>query len=77
MTASLDWLLEQLPTILCDLSGRITAEATLASLGADTIDLVEIEIVAQDQLGIALPDGAFDTAVTVADVAAVIEAHRS
>jgi acyl carrier protein len=74
---ALDWLLDTLPGILGDISGRVTAEAKLADLGVDSVDLVELEITAGDRFGIDLPDGAFADALTVADLATAIDEARS
>lgn len=74
---ALDWLVATLPGILGDLSGRVTPDATLAALGVDRVDLVEIEVEAEDRFELQLPDGAFAGARTVADLASAIERARA
>lgn len=74
-TPSLDWLIATLPDQLCVAPAQVTPEARLAEdLGADSIDIVEIEILAEDRWGVRLPEGVFEGATTVADLAAALEA---
>lgn len=74
MTGASDWLAEHLPKILCCDPAKVQPDATLAQLGADSIDVVELAMAAEDDLEIEIADDAFSIETTVGELAAIIEA---
>jgi acyl carrier protein len=53
---------------------RVVPEATLESLGADSLDLVELTMVLEEELNIEIPDEDAEKLTTVKDVVLYCEA---
>lgn len=70
-------LIERLKLILADIlaiaSETITDDATLESLGADSLDLVDISCEILDQTGADMQESEITLSMTVAELAAMIE----
>ena len=70
-------LIERLKLILADIlaiaSETITDDATLESLGADSLDLVDISCEILDQTGADMQESEITLSMTVAELAALIE----
>lgn len=66
----------QLATILTDQfgvpAGDITPDATFESLGLDSLDLVEVTLVIDEELGIRIPDDRLGDITTTGDAVAVL-----
>ncbi len=57
--------------------GKLTPEAPLPSLGADSLDLVEIAIAVEETFDIAIPEADVKKLVTLGDAVAYVRARRS
>ena len=70
-------LIERLKLILSEIlaipSETITDDATLESLGADSLDLVDISCEILDQTGADVQESEMKLSMTVAELAAMIE----
>ena len=71
-----DELLAQLTRILTDEFGvpadDVTADATFESLGLDSLDLVEVTMVVDEELGVRIPDERLSDITTPGDAVDVI-----
>ncbi len=71
---------EKLTSIICDQLGvkpdRITPDTTFESLGADSLDAVELMIAAEDEFAINIDDEKAEAVKTVGQAIAFIEAIR-
>jgi acyl carrier protein len=52
----------------------ITVESTVTDLGADELDIMEIDVALEEEFGIELDDASFLQVQTVADMVAMVEA---
>ncbi len=61
-----------------DCSGRqLTAQTTFkGDLAVDSLDLFELGMTIEDQLGVEIPSEAFAQMQTIGDVAAYVESHQ-
>jgi len=55
---------------------ELTPSATFESLGLDSLDLVEITLILDEQLGVKLEDADLEDIVTLADAIAAIDAKQ-
>lgn len=55
----------------------ITPEATLTSLGADSLDVVDLIMQVEDEFGIEVSDAAAEKMHTLGDVIAYVEQHSA
>lgn len=59
-----------------DVTGvRIVSETSLRSLGADSLDMVDIVTELEDIFGVSIPDEEIDKLRTIKDVAECVEKH--
>lgn len=73
-SATREWLFDRLPDLLCVDAGKLRDEATLADLGADSLDVIELAMNAEDRFACRLADDAFTIDTDLADIARVIDA---
>lgn len=55
--------------------GEATPEATFADLGVDSLDMVELLMMIEDEFRIKVPDAEAEKLVTVGDAIKFIESH--
>lgn len=72
---------DRLRSIICDQLAADEDEVSLSSnfskeLYADSLDMVDIAGLAEEEFDIHIPDSALKTMVTVGDMVAYIDAHR-
>ena len=69
-------LLEKLTAILTDQFGvpadEVSEDATFEALGLDTLDLVEVTLVVDEELGVRIPDDRLGDITTVGDAVDVV-----
>jgi polyketide biosynthesis acyl carrier protein len=69
-------LREHLLELLPDLDpAAVTPQASLRDLGANSVDRADIVTMTMDRLGLRVPVRAFTDAVTLGDLAAVMQRH--
>lgn len=55
----------------------VTMEASLSeTLGADSLDAVELQLALEDSLGVSIPDDALTQMKTVGDIVSYLEANH-
>lgn len=62
---------------LCQPIDEITDDRTFASMGADSLDGIELAMAIEDVFAIAIPDGDIEEAETVGAAIAVVERARA
>ncbi|MBW3620092.1 MAG: acyl carrier protein [Actinobacteria bacterium] len=74
-------VLEKFETILSTTfgvpAGDIAPEATFESLGLDSLDVVELTLVIEEELGVKIEDEELEDVRTVGDAVARVEAKRA
>lgn len=75
--AALDWLIANLPPLLACEPAAVRPEATLAELGADSADIVDITAAIEDRLFTVLPEGSVTGDTTITALAALIDGPKS
>lgn len=69
-------LLEKLTAILTDQFGvpadEVSEDATFEALGLDSLDLVEVTLVVDEELGVRIPDDRLGDIATVGDAVDVV-----
>lgn len=72
---------EKIQKLLVDILGvepeKVTPEATLEDAGADSLDVVELEMELEDRFHIEVPDKALNVTSTFADLVALVERLRA
>ena len=63
-------------TLYCN-ADDVTMEASLTeTLGADSLDAVELQLALEDSLGVSIPDDALTQMKTVGDIVSYLEANH-
>jgi acyl carrier protein len=58
-------------------AGDVSADATFEALGLDSLDVVELTLVIEEELGVKIEDEELEDVRTVGDAAAKVEAKRT
>lgn len=75
MTTTLDRLKAEITELLV-LVDPIESSATLQELGADSLDIVDLSCLIEDEFEIEIPESEIKPETTVAELAAMIESRR-
>lgn len=54
-------------------AGTITPDATIETLGGDSLDVVELAILLEEEFNIEIPDVTFDATTQISEITASIE----